>query len=136
MTVEDPIFLITIEDTLTQSMTEVKAEVPQLKEDLLLKSTSSPPVIARKKMAMACPPIYLSFTTCHDSKTRRCKSFDRSSLRQSVRLAQCGVLKDLGIDGKDGKLNEDAMQDVVDCLKELLPSDLLKSLRSLKGHAF
>ena len=76
------------------------------------------------------------FTTYHDSKTRRRKSFDRQTLRQSVCLAQCGVLKDLGIDGKDGQLNEDAMQDVVDCLKELLPSDLLKSLRSLKGHAF
>jgi hypothetical protein len=87
-------------------------------------------------MNVACPPIYLSFTTCHDSKTRRRKSFDRPSLRQSVRLAQCGVLKDLGIDGKDGKLNEDAMQDVLDCLKELLMPDLLKSLRGLKGHAF
>ena len=136
MTVQDPIFLITIEDTLTQSMTEVKAEVPQLKEDLLLKSTSSPPAIARKKMDVACPPIYLSFTTCHNSKTHRRKSFDRSSLRQSVRLAQCGMLKDLGIDGKDGKLDEDAMQDVVDYLKELLPPDLLKPFRGLKGHAF
>ena len=28
VTIEDPIFLITIEDTITQSMTEVKAKVP------------------------------------------------------------------------------------------------------------
>ena len=40
------------------------------------------------------------------------------------------MLKDLGIVGNDGKLNEDAMQDIV-CLKELLPPDLLKPLMSL-----
>jgi len=42
----------------------------------------------------------------------------------------------LGVVGKDGKINEDAMQDIVVGLKELLPPDLLKSLMSLKGHAF
>ena len=46
------------------------------------------------------------------------------------------MLKDLGIGGKDGKLDDDAMQDVVDCLKDLLPPYLLKSLMDLKGHAF
>ena len=67
---------------------------------------------------------------------RRRKSYDKSSLRQSVCLARRSVLNDLGIIGKDGKLNDDALQDVVDCLKELLPPDLLKSLTSLKGPAF
>ena len=46
------------------------------------------------------------------------------------------MLKDLGIVRKDGKLDDEAMQDVVDCLKELLPPDLLKSLMGLKGPAF
>ena len=46
------------------------------------------------------------------------------------------MLDDLGIVGKDGKINEDAMQDIVVCLKELLPPDLLKPLMSLKGRAF
>jgi len=46
------------------------------------------------------------------------------------------MLKDLGIGGKDGKLDDDAMQDVVDCLKDLLLPYLLKSLMDLKGHAF
>jgi hypothetical protein len=36
------------------------------------------------------------------------------------------VLKDLSVVGKDGKINEDAMQEIVVCLKELLPLDLLK----------
>ena len=46
------------------------------------------------------------------------------------------MLNDLGIIGKDGKLDNDAMQDVVDCLKELLPLDLFKSLMGFKGPAF
>jgi hypothetical protein len=46
------------------------------------------------------------------------------------------VLKNLGIVDNDGKLNEDAIQDYADCLKELLPSDLHKLLMSLKGRAF
>jgi hypothetical protein len=46
------------------------------------------------------------------------------------------MLKDLGIVGKDKKLNEGAMQDIVVCLKELLPPDLLKPLKSLKGCVF
>ena len=47
------------------------------------------------------------------------------------------MLKDLGIIvGKDEKLDDDAMQDIVDCLKDLLPPYLLKSLMDLKGHAF
>ena len=64
---------------------------------------------------------------------RRCKCYDKSLVRRSVRLARCSVLKDLGIVRKDGKLDDEAMQDVVDCLKELLPLDLLKSLMGFKG---
>lgn len=46
------------------------------------------------------------------------------------------MLKDLGIIGNDGKLNDDAIQDCADRLKELLPPDLLGPLMTLKGHAF
>jgi hypothetical protein len=48
------------------------------------------------------------------------------------------MLKDLGIVGKDGKFNDNAMQDVdiVDHLKNLLPLDLLKPLVGLKGRVF
>jgi hypothetical protein len=46
------------------------------------------------------------------------------------------VLKDLGIVGKNGKLDDVAMQDVVACLKDLCPPDLLKPLMELKGRAF
>jgi hypothetical protein len=46
------------------------------------------------------------------------------------------MLKYLSIVGKDGELNNDTMQDVVDYLKELLSSNLLKSLMGLKGHVF
>jgi hypothetical protein len=46
------------------------------------------------------------------------------------------VLKDLDIVGKDGKLDDEAMQDVIDCLKELLPPELFNSLMGFKGPAF
>ena len=46
------------------------------------------------------------------------------------------MLKDLDVVGKDGKINDDAMQEIMVCLKELLPPDLLKPLMSLKGRAF
>lgn len=42
----------------------------------------------------------------------------------------------MGAVGKDGKLDDDAMQDVVDYLKDLLLPDLLKSLIGLKGTVF
>ncbi|CAN6208746.1 unnamed protein product [Urochloa humidicola] len=67
---------------------------------------------------------------------RRCKSYDRSSLRRSDRLAQRSVLKDLGILEKDEKLNEKVIQDYADRLKELLPPEDLKPLMVLKSHAF
>ena len=66
---------------------------------------------------------------------RRCKHYDKSSVRRSVRLAQRKALKDLGIIANDGKLNEDAIQDCADILKEL-PPDLLKSLANLKSKDF
>jgi len=43
------------------------------------------------------------------------------------------LLKDFGIVRNDGKLDDDTMQDVIDCLKELLLLDLLKSLMGFKG---
>jgi hypothetical protein len=68
--------------------------------------------------------------------TRRRKSYDRSSLRRSARLAQRNVLKDLGIIGGDRKFNEEAIQRYADHLWDLLPPELLKPLMSLRGHAF
>jgi hypothetical protein len=44
------------------------------------------------------------------------------------------VLKSLDIIRKDGKLSENAIQDIVDHLKNLLPPDLLKWLMDLKGR--
>jgi len=46
------------------------------------------------------------------------------------------VLNELGIVGKDGKLDDNAIQDIVGCLKNLLPPDLLKPLMELKGRVF
>lgn len=74
--------------------------------------------------------------------TSRCKrkSYDRTSLRRSIRLTQGNTLRRLGIienDGKfdedtiignDGKFDEDTIQDYADYLKELLPPDVLNSL--------
>ncbi|CAL5044604.1 unnamed protein product [Urochloa decumbens] len=66
----------------------------------------------------------------------RHKSSGQSSLRRSARLAQRRILKNLGIMGNDGKLNDAAIQDCADSLKELLPPDVLKSLMGMKGRAF
>jgi hypothetical protein len=42
----------------------------------------------------------------------------------------------IGIIGKDGKFDQDAIQHYADCLKELVPLDLLSSLMRAKVHAF
>ncbi|CAO2189727.1 unnamed protein product [Urochloa humidicola] len=125
VTVEDPIFLITIEDGPTQFALEGKEEEPQLIDDPL----------TRAREGEACLPINAPSPPTMTTKCRR-KSYDRSSLRRSARLGQRGVLKDLGIIGKDGKLNDDAIQNCADRLKDLLPPDLLGLLMSLKGRAF
>jgi len=53
------------------------------------------------------------------------------------RLAKHKVLKDLGIVGNDGKLNDDAIQEHTwGYVKELLSPDLLESLIRTKDRAF
>ncbi|CAO2150396.1 unnamed protein product [Urochloa humidicola] len=128
-TVEDPIFLVTIEDGPAQSALEVKEENFQLIDDPSIQAATG----ARE--GEACLPIYTPSPPKMTTKCQR-KSYDRSSLRRSARLAQRGVLKDLGIIGNDGKLNDDAIQDCADRLKDLLPPDLLGPLMRLKGRAF
>ena len=72
------------------------------------------------------------------STRKRCrrKSYDKSSLYQSVRLAQRGVLKDLGIARNDEKLNKDVVQIYAERLKNFVLPNLLRSLMELKGRAF
>ena len=101
-------------------------------EDPSIKATSSLFATARMEQDVACPPIHPPSPPAMTTRHRR-KSYDKLSLHRSVRLARRSVLNDLGIIGKDGKLDNDAMQDVVDCLKELLPLDLFKSLMGFKG---
>lgn len=149
VTIEDPISLITIEDNPMHSMTNIMEEVIINIEDNTLHSTTEvnkeiprllkdPSSNATSSMAIAienglpCPPMHSPSPPAR----RRRKSYDRSSLRRSGRIAQRSVLKDLGIVGNDRKLNESAIQDIVSRLKELFPPDLLKPLMSLKGRAF
>jgi hypothetical protein len=131
----DPIFLITIEDAPMHSTIEVNVGASQLMEDPPMKATSSLSATAMMEQDMACPPIHPPSPPALTTRHRR-KSYDKSSLRRSVCLARHSVLDGLGIVGKDVKLNDNTMQDVVDCLKELLPPDILKSLMGLKGPAF
>ena len=152
MTIEDPIFLITIEDNPIHPVTDVMKELIINIEDNPLHSTSEvneevptmlqdPSSNAASSMAIAmeneltCPPIHLPSPSATPARRRR-KSYDRSSLHRSGHITQRNVLKDLGVARKDGKLNESAMQDIVVCLNELLQPDLLKPLMSLKGRAF
>ncbi|CAO2201178.1 unnamed protein product [Urochloa humidicola] len=114
---------------------EVKAGEASMIEDPPIEVMSSSSTKASNGEDIGCPPIHspspLSMIARH-----RCKSYDRSSLRQSARLAQRSVLKDLSILGKDGKLNEKVIQDYADRLKELLPPEDLKPLMVLKSCAF
>ena len=45
------------------------------------------------------------------------------------------MLKDLGIVGNNGMLNENVVQANAESLKRLLPLDLLQTLIGLKDHA-
>jgi hypothetical protein len=129
--VEDPLYLITIEDDFAHCTTEVTTEVSQLTECPSLKAMSSPSATTRKEKDVSCPPMRSPSPPATTARRWR-KSYDRSSLRRRTRLDQRNVLIDLGIIGKDGKLDDDAIQDVVGCLKNLLPPDVLKPLMKLK----
>ncbi|KAJ1274094.1 hypothetical protein BS78_05G036200 [Paspalum vaginatum] len=135
MTIENPIFLTTIEDVATLSIVEVKPEVPQLLQDPPLLVVPSPAATARKGEDLACPSTQPSSSPITTTRRQR-KSYNSSSCRRSARLAQLNTLKDLGIIGSDGKLNDDIIQVYSDQLKDLVPLDLLKPLLSLKGRAF
>lgn len=74
--------------------------------------------------------------TIDSLKRRRHNSYDKSFVHQSACLAKNKVLKDLGIVSDDGKLNEDAIQEYAECVKELLSPDLLKLLMLTDGRAF
>ncbi|CAO2143781.1 unnamed protein product [Urochloa humidicola] len=133
--VEDPIFLITIEDDPIHSMDEVKGEEAQLTEDSSLKVASPLDTMSTNDQYLGCPRIHPP-TPPSMTARRQCKSYGRSSLRRSARLAQRSVLKDLGVLGEDGNLNEDVIQDYADRIKKLLPPDSLKPLKNLKSRAF
>uniref|UniRef100_A0A0A8Y6N5 Uncharacterized protein n=1 Tax=Arundo donax TaxID=35708 RepID=A0A0A8Y6N5_ARUDO len=119
----------------TQSTTiEVKVEEPRSPDDPSREAVSSSDVIAMKIEDLTYPLIY-PLSPATTTRRHQRKSYNRSSLHRSARLAQCNVLKDLDIVGNDVKLDEGVIQEYAECLKQLLPPDLLKSLTSLKGHA-
>ncbi|OEL28132.1 hypothetical protein BAE44_0010852, partial [Dichanthelium oligosanthes] len=130
VTIKNSIFLITIEDGPTHSTVEVKE-----KEDPSTEAVSYPVATARKGEDLTCPPIDSPSTLTTTARRRR-KFYDKSSLGRSACLAQRKVVKDLGMVGNDGKLNEDAIQNYADRLKELLPPCLPKQVMGLKGRAF
>ncbi|CAN6339389.1 unnamed protein product [Urochloa humidicola] len=133
MLIEDPIFLITIEDDLSLS-TVVKDEEARLTDDPSIEEVSSPTITTLNDDDVGCPPMLPP--SASTTARRRHKSYDKTSLRRSARLAQRGVLKELGIIGSDGNINDDAIQDYADRLKEILPPEHLKPLARLKGRAF
>ncbi|CAL5044567.1 unnamed protein product [Urochloa decumbens] len=133
--IEDPIFLITIEDVPTLSTVVLKEEEARGTDDPSTEAVSSPTITALNGEDDGCPPMLPPSSASMTARRQR-KSYDRTSVRRSARLAQRGVLKELGIIGSDGNLNDDAIQDYADRLKEILPPEHLKPLARLKGHAF
>ena len=63
---------------------------------------------SHRRADLPCPPMHARSPLTTAARRRR-KSYDRSSLRRTAHLTHRSVLKDLGIVGKDGKINEDAM---------------------------
>nr|TKW29243.1 hypothetical protein SEVIR_3G383600v2 [Setaria viridis] len=130
MTFEDPVDLIIAADDSTQSSVEVKSEHP---DDPLMEVAF---------------PMDVTIMKIEELQVCKRKSYDRTSLRRSIRLTQGNTLRRLGIienDGKfdedtiignDGEFDEDTIQDYADYLKELLPPDVLNSLMRTKGRAF
>jgi hypothetical protein len=116
---------ITIEDNPLHSTTEVNEEVPWLIEDPSINAASSSMTTSMEEKDLTCPPIHPPTPSATPARRRR-KPYDRASLHRSGCIVHRNVLKDLDVVGKDGKLNEGAIQDNVVCLKELLPPDLLK----------
>nr|TKW27616.1 hypothetical protein SEVIR_3G268532v2 [Setaria viridis] len=125
ITIESPIFLITVEDDPTHSTADRGSTI----------IVSSPDTTSINGEYLGCPPIHPPSPPSMATR-RQCKSYDRSSLRRSAHLAQCNVLEDLGILENDGNLNEDAIQEYANRLKDLLPLDHLKPLKGLKSRAF
>ncbi|CAN6338262.1 unnamed protein product [Urochloa humidicola] len=129
LTIKDPIVVIAVADGTTH--VEAMTDEPESLDDPLMDFT------VMKVNDLTCPSVHPSPPTTPPmiATTRRRKFYDKSLLRRSARLAQ-HKLKDLGILGNDGKIDEDAIQEYADCLKELVPPDLLESLMHLKGRAF
>ena len=59
VTIEDPIFVITIEDHISHSTPRVKENEPQMAKDPMVKAISSLSTTARKGEDLASPPILL-----------------------------------------------------------------------------
>jgi len=133
--IEDPLLSAAVTDGSTLSTIEIKEEEPQPPDTSWLEATSPLATNDLKADDVRRPSVHHSPSMITTARCVR-KSFDRSSLRRSTRLAQRKVLKDLGLIREDGKLDENAIQDCADCLKELVPPDLLQSIMHLKGRDF
>ncbi|CAL5055637.1 unnamed protein product [Urochloa decumbens] len=138
MPLEDP---IDGTNSFSSFIVEAMEEEPQAQLHLETPLPSNVTVLENKNLTHS--PVYLSPPTEPQTTPPmvaivrgRHKSSGQSSLRRSARLAQRRILKNLGIMGNDGKLNDAAIQDCADSLKELLPPDVLKSLMGMKGRAF
>lgn len=134
--IKDSVIADAVADGSTQFTVEAMADEPQLLDDMSMEATSSLSITVTKVDDLTCPPMHpssLPTTPPMITTTRRRKSYGKSSLRRSARLAQ-HKLKDLGILANDGKLDEDAIQEYADCSKELLPPNLLDLLMHLKGR--
>jgi hypothetical protein len=87
VTVKDPTFLITIEDCATYPTIVVNTEEALAIDEYPQVEATSPPIATpRKDEDLACPSMYPPSPLSTRTRRRR-KSYDRSSLRQSVRLA-------------------------------------------------
>jgi hypothetical protein len=122
---EDPVMMAI--DGCTSSVEAMTEETQPIVE--LLLEVEPPPKDTVHHLSPVTP------TTTPATRHRR-KSYDKSLLRRSTRLAKCNILRNLGIIGNDGKLDEDAIKGYAECLKQLLPPDVLSSLVHAKGRAF
>lgn len=85
VTIEDPIFVITIEDHISRSTPRVKENEPQMAKDLMVKAISSLSTTARKGEDLASPPI-LSPPSPTMTARRQRKSYNRSHFVEVLAL--------------------------------------------------
>nr|TKW39811.1 hypothetical protein SEVIR_1G204300v2 [Setaria viridis] len=147
LTFGDPVDLVIASDGSTQCGVEAKrppmeAAFPidvtatKIKELQVVTSIENVVIVEDASNDEEDPTAIAVKNTYHRERNASASLMTYQCSAENARLAQHNKLRNLGIIGNDGKFDEDALQAYADYLKEVLPPDLLSSLKRVKGCAF